>query len=301
MKLTKTKKQIKKVTNSISKAAAHVKKSLSKKGSKAFEPKKIIEPVSVAVPTRPIKTILISQAKPENDKNPYNELCRKYKVEIEFKPFIQLVGIENREYRKYKINPLNFESVVFTSRNIIDHFFSLCESLRIRMPDETKYYCMTESVALYLQKYILYRKRKVFYADGTLPNFFKVVLHHRNDGEKFLVPCADIHKSDIPDFLKKNSIEFAEAVILKTVPVELKKKDLNFDALIFFGPTSVNSLIHNFPDYKQRNQVIGGFGPLTLNAISDAKLRCDIIAPSVESPSMIMAIEKYILASKKKK
>lgn len=301
MKLTKTKKQIKKVTNSISKAAARVKKTFSKKGSKAIESKKVIEAPVVTIPPRPIKTILISQAKPENDKNPYNELCRKYKVEIEFKPFIHLVGIENREFRRYKINPLSFQSVIFTSRNIIDHFFSLCESLRIRMPDETKYYCMTESVALYLQKYILYRKRKVFYGDGSLPNFFKVVLHHKNDGEKFLVPCADIHKSDIPDFLKKSNIDFAEAVILNTVPVELKKKDLDFDALIFFGPMSINALKHNFPDYKQKNQVIGGFGPLTLKAIEDAKLRCDIIAPSVESPSMIMAIEKYILASKKKK
>ena len=301
MKLAKTKKQIKKVTNSISKVAARVKKTFTKKISKTIAPKKkVVSPVAI-IPLRPIKTILISQAKPENDKNPYNELCRKYKVEIEFKPFIQLVGIENREYRRYKINPLSFEAVVFTSRNIIEHFFSLCESLRIRMPDETKYYCMTESVALYLQKYILYRKRKVFFGDGSLPNFFKTLMHHKNEGEKFLIPCADIHKSDIPGFLKNNNIPFAEAMILKTIPVELKKKDFNFDAIIFFGPTSVNSMIHSFPDYKQRNQVIGGFGPLTLQAIEDAKLRCDIVAPSVESPSMIMAIEKYILASKKKK
>ncbi|MEI7802305.1 MAG: uroporphyrinogen-III synthase [Bacteroidota bacterium] len=300
MKLTKTKKQIKKVAKSISKAASRVKKSFTKKGSKAVEPKKVGAAAATVTPARPIKTILITQAKPENDKNPYNELSRKYKVEFEFKPFIHLVGIENREFRRYKIHPLTFQSVVFTSRNIIDHYFKLCEELRIRMPDETKYYCMTEAIALYLQKYILYRKRKVFYGDGSLQNFFKVVLHHKNDGERFLVPCADIHKSDIPDFLKKSNIEFAEAVILKTLPIELKKKDLNYDALIFFGPTGVNALLHNFPDYKQRNQVIGGFGPLTQQALENAKLNCDIKAPSVETPSMVMAIDNYIVASKKK-
>lgn len=277
-----------------------VKNSFSKKGSKTIEPKKTVTPAVTVTPVRPIKTILITQSKPENDKNPYAELSRKYKVEFEFLPFIQLVGIENREFRRYKIHPLTFQSVIFTSRNIIDSYFKLCEELRLRMPDETKYYCMTEAIALYLQKYILYRKRKVFFGDGTLPNFFKVINHHRNDGERFLLPCADIHKSDVPDFLKKTNIEFAEAVILKTVPIELKKKDINYDALIFFGPTGVNALLHNFPDYKQRNQVIGGFGPLTQQALDTANLRCDIKAPSIETPSMIMAIDNYIVASKKK-
>ena len=302
MKLKKAKRSVRKAKRSISKVIARVKKSIKGKPAVASS-KKISRPVAekeISLKPVRLKTILITQAKPEGDKNPFSDLSNRCKVQIDFKPFIHLVGIGTREYRRFKINPLHFQAVIFTSRNMIDHFFKLCEDLRIRMPEEQKFYCISESVALYLQKYIQYRKRKVFYGDGTLPSFYKCILHHQNEGEKFLLPCADIHKSDIPDFLKANNIPFAEATILKTVPMELKKKDIEYDAIIFFAPAGVNALLHNFSGYKQKQQVIGGFGPMTLQAIEDSKLRCDIKAPTAETPSMVMAIEKYISDSGKK-
>ncbi|HAP02076.1 MAG TPA: uroporphyrinogen-III synthase [Bacteroidetes bacterium] len=300
MKLTKAKKSIKKVTRNITKVAAKVSKPVLKSVKQALKKEQNVSSRSVSGISKKIKTVLLTQAKPENDKNPYIELSRKYQLEIEFKPFVHLEQVTASVFRKFKVNPLNFDSVVITSRNIADHFFKLCEDMRIRMPDETKYYCMTESVALYLQKYIQYRKRRVFYGEGSLDSFFKEVLHYYKEGDKFFIPCADVHKSDIADFLRKHNIHHAEGVILNTVPIELKKKDLQHDALIFFSPGGVNALLKNFPDYKQKGQVIGGFGPLTVAAIEDENWKCDIIAPTPESPSMAMALEKYILASRGK-
>ncbi len=266
-----------------------------KKSSNAVAPKKDVAKPEI----KKVKTILLTQAKPENDKNPYTELAKKYKLEITFKPFINLEGIALRDFRRYKVNPLDFQAIIFTSRNTIDQFFRLCEELRIRMPDDARFYCMTEAIALYLQKYILYRKRKVFYGDGTMKELFREITHHRNN-EKYLLPCADIHKSDIADFLKSQKYEYAEVVILNTVPAQLKKADLDFDMIVFFTPAGVSSLHKNFPKFKQRDIVIGAFGEQTINAVQKAGLRLDVSAPAPGTPSMSMAIDKFLSERKKK-
>lgn len=241
-----------------------------------------------------VKTILITQPKPESDKNSFFYLTSKYKVEINFQPFIHLEGIDAIAFRKFKINPAEFQAVIFTSRNAIDHFFKLIEDLRCKMSQETKYYCMTEAIALYMQKYILYRKRKVFYGDGTMKGLIDSIVKHR-DGERYLIPGSDNSKSDIGDMLKKHKYDYREAVIFKTVPVKILPKEINkYDMIVFFSPPSVNALLHNVPNYKQGKKVIGGFGPQTTQAIVDSGLRLDINAPSDIAPSMSMAIDKFL-------
>lgn len=241
-----------------------------------------------------IKSILITQPKPENDKNPYYELARKHKISVDFKPFIHLEGVSAKEFRKQKINPADFSALIFTSRSAVDQFFKLCDDLRVRMSPDAKYYCMTEAIALYLQKYILFRKRKVFFGDGTFQGLTEIIEKHR-DGEKFLMPCSDIHKSDTSDYLKKKKYEFAEAVIFKTVPVELVENELRkYDMVVFFTPTGVNALKQNFPDFKQKSMKIGAFGPVTAQAVMDAGLHIDVLAPAPQAPSMTMAIDNYL-------
>lgn len=243
----------------------------------------------------PIKSILITQPKPENDKNPYFDLARKHNLIVEFKPFIHLEGIGAKEFRKQKINPAEYSALIFTSRSAVDQFFKLCDDLRIRMSPDAKYYCMTEAIALYLQKYILFRKRKVFFGDGTFQGLTEIIEKHR-DGEKFLMPCSDIHKSDTSDYLRKKKYEFAEAIIFKTVPVELTEEEIRrFDLVVFFTPTGVHALKQNFPEFEQKSLRIGAFGPFTAQAVTDAGLRLDIQAPAPQSPSMTMAIDNYLV------
>lgn len=269
-------------------------KTVKKSGSAVAKKKDSVKPE-----IKNVKTILLTQSKPENDKNPYTELAKKYKLEITFKPFINLEGIALRDFRRYKVNPLDYHAIILTSRNAADQFFRICEEMRIRMPDHTRFYCMTEAVALYLQKYILYRKRKVFYGDGTLKGLFREITHHRNN-EKYLLPCADVHKSDIADFLKSLGYEFSEVVIMHTVHVKLKKADLDFDMIVFFTPAGVSSLFGNFPKYKQRDTVVGAFGEETIKAVQKAGLRLDLSAPTPGTPSLSMAIDKFLSENKKK-
>lgn len=241
-----------------------------------------------------IKSILITQPKPENDKNPYFELARKHNISVDFKPFIHLEGVTAKEFRKQKINPADFSALIFTSRSAVDQFFKLCDDLRVRMSPDAKYYCMTEAIALYLQKYILFRKRKVFFGDGTFQGLTEIIEKHR-DGEKFLMPCSDNHKSDTSDYLRKKKYEFAEAVIFKTVSVELTEAELRrYDMVVFFTPTGVNALKQNFPDFKQKSLKIGAFGPVTAQAVMDAGLHIDLVAPAPQAPSMTMAIDNYL-------
>ncbi len=241
-----------------------------------------------------IKSILITQPKPENDKNPYFELARKHNISVDFKPFIHLEGVTAKEFRKQKINPADFSALIFTSRSAVDQFFKLCDDLRVRMSPDAKYYCMTEAIALYLQKYILFRKRKVFFGDGTFQGLTEIIEKHR-DGEKFLMPCSDNHKSDTSDYLRKKKYEFAEAVIFKTVSVELTETELRrYDMVVFFTPTGVNALKQNFPDFKQKSLKIGAFGPVTAQAVMDAGLHIDLLAPAPQAPSMTMAIDNYL-------
>jgi uroporphyrinogen-III synthase len=241
-----------------------------------------------------IKSILIAQPKPENDKNPYTDLARKHNLIINFKPFIHLEGVSTREFRRLKVNPAEYAAVIFTSRSAVDQYFKLIDDLRAKISPDGKYYCMTEAIALYLQKYILYRKRKVFFGDGTLQGMIEIIEKHR-DREKFLIPCSDTHKSEIAEYLRKKKYENAEAVIFKTVPVELSEKELRkYDMIVFFSPGGVQSLKQNFPDFKQKNLKIGAFGPLTSQAVVDAGLRLDVQAPAPGAPSMTMAIDNCL-------
>ena len=241
-----------------------------------------------------VRSILITQPKPENDKNPYFDLARKHSIIVEFKPFIHLEGILAKEFRKQKINPGEFNALIFTSRSAVDQYFKLCDDLRVKMSPDAKYYCMTEAIALYLQKYILFRKRKVFFGDGTFQGLTEIIEKHK-DGEKFLIPCSDTHKSDISDYLRKKKYEFAEAVIFKTVAAELSEKELRkYDMIVFFTPAGVNALKQNFPGFQQKSLRIGAFGPLTSQAILEAGLRLDLQAPAPAAPSMTMAIDNYL-------
>ncbi len=241
-----------------------------------------------------IKSILITQPKPENDKNQYSELARKFGLVIEFKPFIHLEPLSAKEFRKWKINPADFTAVVFTSRGAVDQFFKLCDELRVKVSADMKYYCLGETIALYLQKYILYRKRKVFHGDGTVKGLTEIIEKHY-DGEKFLIPCSDNHKSDLSDYFRRTKYEFAEAVIFKTVPVPLTERELRkFDLVVFFTPAGVQALNQNFPGFKQKGLRIAAFGPLTTQAVLDSGLKLAIQAPAPGTPSMTMAIEHFL-------
>jgi len=241
-----------------------------------------------------IKKILVSQPKPENDKSPYYELAEKNNLKVDFKPFIRVEGVEAKEFRKKRIDITEHTAVIFTSRTAIDHFFRLCEELRISVPDSMKYFCVSESVALYLQKYIVYRKRKIFFGNNNFKNLVEqYILKH--SGENFLLPLSDIHKAEIPRTLDKNKIKYTKAIMYRTVSCDLSDlSDVNYDILVFYSPSGIKSLFHNFPDFKQNNTKIACFGPSTARAVKKAGLRLDIHAPTTETPSMTMALEKYI-------
>ena len=241
-----------------------------------------------------VKTILISQPKPENDKNPYSELAKKHKLKIDFRPFINIEGIPAKDFRKSRIKLHDYSSVILMSRNAIDHFFRICDELRLRMSQETKYVCMSEAIALYLQKYILYRKRKVFFGDGSMKSITDLLLKHRQ-GEKVLFPCSDIHMNDIPDFMKENKFDYSTAVIYKTLPSDLSDlHDIKYDMIVFFSPAGVKSLLQNFPKFKQNSTRIAAFGPTTSKMVIDCGLRLDLQAPIPQVPSMALAIENYL-------
>lgn len=242
----------------------------------------------------PVKSILITQPKPENDRNPYADLARKFGLNIEFKPFIHLEPLSAKDFRKWRINPADFTAVVFTSRSAVDQFFKLCDELRVKVSADMKYYCMGEAIALYLQKYILYRKRKVFHGDGTFAGLTEIIEKHY-DGEKFLVPCSDNHKADLSDYFTRKSYAFAEAVIFKTVPVQISEKELRrFDLVVFFTPAGVQAMKQNFPDFRQRSLQFGAFGAQTTQAAVEAGLKLSIQAPAPGTPSMTMAIESFL-------
>jgi len=248
-----------------------------------------------------VKKVLISQPKPEGFKSPYTELASRHGVEIEFFPFLNIEEIPSREFRKQKIDIPNYTAVIFTSRNAIDHFFRTCEELKISVSQDTKYFCITEAVALYLQKFILYRKRKVFYgADGHNKSLFEVINKHK-DNEKFLYPCSESFDSDITNWLKANQCEYATPVLYKIVNNDLKEvMSKNFDIICLFTPGGVRSLLDNFPDFKQNGTRIGAFGVNTFKAVEEAGLTIDIKAPMPQAPSMVAALDNYLDAVKKK-
>ncbi len=251
-----------------------------------------------------IQSILITQPRPESIKSPYFELASKYNVELDFHPFIRLEGIPARDFRKQKIEIQNYSAVIFTSRNAIDHFFRTCEELKVSVSQDTKYFCITEAVALYLQKFILYRKRKVFYgADGTNKSLFDVINKHKGN-EKFLYVCSENQQdNEIVNWLKTNGCEFMLAFMYRTQSTNvreiLEKKE--YDLICFFTPSGVKSLFDNIPKYKQNGTVIGAFGSNTSKAIEDAGLKLAIKAPQPQAPSMVAALEIFLCEILKKK
>ncbi|NNC95471.1 MAG: uroporphyrinogen-III synthase [Chitinophagales bacterium] len=241
-----------------------------------------------------VKSILVSQPAPESKKSPYFDIEKQFKVKIDFRPFIQVEGISAKEFRKSKTNINDFSSLIFTSRNSIDNFFRLCEELRIKMPQDTKYFCSSEAIALYLQKYIQYRKRKVFYGSGPLAELKALLIKHKGD-EKVLFPCTEKAKSDIPAFLADNDFDYSEGVVCKTVVADLSDLEkITYDMIVFFSPSGLKSLFENFPDFKQNNTRIAAFGRTTWEEAQARNLEVNVKAPDAESRSMAQAIVNYL-------
>jgi len=240
-----------------------------------------------------IKKILVSQPKPETAKSPYFDLAEKTSVQVDFRPFIQVEGVSSKEFRQTRIQILDHTAVIFTSRTAIDHFFRICQELRITVPDTMKYFCISEATAFYLQKYIVYRKRKIFYGNGAFSDLVEVMKKHKDD--KFLVPLSHIHKQEIPTLLDKGGYKYTKAILYRTVSSDLSDlKDVNYDILVFFSPSGIKSLKQNFPDFQQNDTKIACFGPTTATAVREAGLRLDIEAPTAKAPSMTMALEQFI-------
>lgn len=241
-----------------------------------------------------IKKILVSQPQPtEQEKSPFFELAEKNNVKIDFRPFSLVEGISVKEFRQYRVDILAHTAVIFTSKTAIDHFFRICEELRITVPDTMKYFCMTESIAFYLQKYIVYRKRKIFYGKGTFQELIDVIQKHKD--EKFLVPLSEQHKPEIPKLLDKNKLKYTKAIFYRNICSDLTDlAGIKYDIMVFYSPSCIKSLLQNFPDFQQNEIKIASFGTATAKAVKDAGLRLDIQAPMPQAPSMTMALEIYI-------
>ena len=244
----------------------------------------------------PIRHILITLAKPENEKSPYYELAKKYEVQLAFEPFISVKPISSKEFRKQKIDIATYSAVIFNSRHAIDHFFRICEELKITVSQDTKYFCITESVALYLQKFILYRKRKVFYGnDGTNKSLFDAISKYKEQ-EKFLYPCSESFDSEITNWLIQNHCEYAIPVLYEIIPTNIKEimSRQAYDVICFFTPLGVKSFAQCVPDFTQNGTLIGAFGDNTRKAVLAAGLQPQIIAPQPQFPSMVSALENFL-------
>ena len=246
-----------------------------------------------------VKSILVSQPAPKTENSPYLELSEKQKVKIDFVPFIHVEGVSAKEVRTQKIDLHNYSAIILTSRNAVDHFFRIAEEMRFSVPDSMKYFCQSEAVAYYLQKYVVYRKRKIYVGQRTFPDLIKIIKKHKE--EKFLLPSSDKLKDIIPMSLNELEITWDRATLFKTVVSDLSNlEDVFYDILVFFSPSGIDSLFKNFPDFKQNNTCIAVFGNSTVKAATEAGLKCGIKAPTPETPSMTMALEKYIIKVNKK-
>ena len=240
-----------------------------------------------------ISSILVTQPTPTTDVSPYFTIADKYGIKVDFREFIEVQPVSYKDFRREKINIVEFTAVIFTSRNAVDHFFRICQEAKLEMPAEMKYFCISEQTANYLQKYIVLRKRKLFVGERTAADLFDVIKKHK--GEKFLYPCSDIRKDDLPVFMRANNLKFSEAVIYRTVASDLSDlSDVKYDCIAFFSPSGISSLFINFPDFVQDSTRIAAFGPTTAKAVLDAGLVLDIEAPHPNAPSMTGAIEAYI-------
>ncbi len=244
-----------------------------------------------------IKKILVSQPKPTSEKSPYYDIAAKMDVELVFRPFIKVEGISAREFRTQKVNILDHTAVVFTSRHAIDHFFTLAKELRVTIPEDMKYFCVTETIALYIQKYVQYRKRKVFFGStGRVDDLIPTMVKHKT--EKYLVPMSDVHNDSLTRLLDSKKLQHTECVMYKTVSNDFTQEEIDtfdYDMLIFFSPSGIESLTKNFPNFQQGNIAIGTFGPATAQAVRDAGLRLDLEAPTEKYPSMTGALLHFLL------
>jgi uroporphyrinogen-III synthase len=240
-----------------------------------------------------VKTILVSQPEPKVENSPYARLIEKENIKVDFRPFIHVEGASAKEVRTQKVDLNDFTAIILTSRNAVDHFFRLAEEMRFKVPDTMKYFCQSEAVAYYLQKYVVYRKRKIYVGERLFSDLTAHFKKYKN--ETFLLPSSDILKPDVPKTLDELQLNWTRGVFYKTVISDLSDlRDVYYDVLVFFSPSGIESLLKNFPDFEQNNTRIAVFGNSTVKAASDAGLRIDIKAPTPETPSMTMAIQKYV-------
>ena len=244
-----------------------------------------------------IKKILVSQPKPSSEKSPYYDIAQRFDVELVFRPFIKVQGISAKEFRAQKVNILDYTAVVFTSRHAIDNFFTLAKELRVAIPEDMKYFCVTETISLYIQKYVQYRKRKVFYGTtGKIDDLLPTMVKHKS--EKYLIPMSDVHSDSLAQLLDSKKLQHRECVMYRTVSNDFTPEEVanfDYDMLVFFSPSGIESLIKNFPDFKQNNVAIATFGPATAQAARDAGLHLDVEAPTEKYPSMTGALQHYLL------
>ncbi len=246
-----------------------------------------------------VKSILVSQPEPQTENSPYFDLATKYKLKVDFIPFIHVEGVDVADVRKQKINLANHSAVILTSRNAVDHYFRIAEEMRFTVPNDMKYFCTSEAIAYYLQKYVVYRKRKIYYGKNRFNDLLPLFKKHKD--EKYLLPTSDILKPIVPDTLAEAKVDYTRAVLYNTVSSDLSHlADVKYDILVFFSPTGIKSLFENFPNFEQGNTQIAGFGTTTHRAIEEAGLTVNIKAPSPKYPSMTMAIEDYIKSLNKK-
>lgn len=252
-------------------------------------------------PKNKVKSILVSQPKPvENEKNPYLELAKKHHINVNFRQFIRVQGLSSQEFRLQRIDILEHGAVILTSKLAVDHYFRICNEMRVTVPESMKYFCINEQTAYYLQKYIQYRKRKIFFGHGTIIDLVDVIRKNRN--EKFLLPASDVQKEQIVDFLDEVKISFSKAIFYKTVAADLSdiKSLSDIDILVFFTPVGIKSLKHNFPNFKQGNTRIAAFGYSTAQTVQALGFRLDIFAPNPQNPSMTGALDAYIKEANKR-
>ncbi len=303
--IAKTKKASPKKTEDTKKVAIAAPKKTKATKTKAVEEEAVIaEPVNVSTapptPRNKVKSILVTQPKPESEKSPYFDLAKKCNIKVDFREFIHVEGIAATDFRRDRINILDYSAVIFTSRNAADHYFRMCQEMRITVPETMKYFCISESTAYYLQKYVIFRKRKIFHGKQTFADMMDVIKKHKDD--KFLLPCTDIANVEGAELLEKAKIRYAKAVIYKTVCSDLSDlANVNYDVIVFFSPSGIKSLFQNFPDFKQNLTRIAAFGATTAKAVEDADLYVDIKAPNPLAPSMTMALEQYITSVNKGK
>lgn len=247
-----------------------------------------------------VKTILVSQPEPKIENSPYFDLQEKQKVKIDFRPFIHVEGVSAKDIRHQKVDLNNFTAIILTSRNAVDHFFRVAEEMRFKVPDTMKYFCQSEAVAFYLQKYVVYRKRKIYVGKRTFQDLSPLIKKYKD--ESFLLPTTDKLKPEVPETLNGLGVKWKEAIFYRTVISNLSDlANVYYDVLVFFSPSGIESLFKNFPDFKQNNTRIAVFGDTTIKAVEQHGLRVDIAAPTPETPSMTMALEKYIEKVNKKK